>query len=677
MKSRFRVDQHCWQGKVLLALLLSLFLNSTPALGSSAIREILPLEGCAWLESDGVRAAWLSYKQIDDSMLASLQAARVNTVFLKHGFHDLLDMKTARFEGNVLLVEPRDQVLERCIESTVRASKMGIHVFWLANYELEQMLPHLERLGYQPAYAEGPGRYLRSGPQLDASPLDSVFWRGITGAHGELVAKHSREIAIDGLLYDTEHYAGGMMYLQNCGFSDPVFDEFIRTRIIAKPVDSVPRGQRYSFLKNSGRLEDYYHYLEEAVWEQGRELAQRWHAINPNLVLGVWPLLDNWFSQGLLRGMSGAVPVLGLSGVEYYHGSGQSAAMASYFQNANPNLIYLPGFYPPYAYSIEQLKQHVTKAIRETGHYWMLGPHEELGQGAYQTALREVYESVRSTLATEEAELKLSYKVRHEIAGPVLVVTASGHGTRNPLLSLFSSIGGAPLCEDIVMSSAGAGTWQARIPLMRRITNNEFMADGFRSGGVYSVTPPALDYRYEDRHHTKLIDGAGYGYFGTTIAWHESIHAAQVGFDFHRDYRVVRVEMAQPRKLEDRHGGPTKLTIRTRPQDGEWSVAQTIRAHFEISEKGSDMVSPIPSSGIDPRHNRAWLSWRVDVTGSRARWVRIEMEREHENSSISLGEVVVWAAFDGEIEARLRVGNSDVGVREGRRWKIPESGNGE
>ena len=87
----------------------------------------------------------------------------------------------------------------------------GIHVFWVANYELREMQSHLKRLGYQTAYAEGPARYFAAwGPTKMRRPLDSVFWHGITGAHGELVARLSRENPIDGLLYDTEHYAGGM-----------------------------------------------------------------------------------------------------------------------------------------------------------------------------------------------------------------------------------------------------------------------------------------------------------------------------------------------------------------------------------------------------------------------------------------------------------------------------------
>ena len=32
-------------------------------------RRIPPMDGCAWIGEDGVRAAWISYKQIDDELI--------------------------------------------------------------------------------------------------------------------------------------------------------------------------------------------------------------------------------------------------------------------------------------------------------------------------------------------------------------------------------------------------------------------------------------------------------------------------------------------------------------------------------------------------------------------------------------------------------------------------------
>ena len=178
---------------MLWSILLASAARAGPSADSSKTPEppdrIIPLDGCVWVELDGIRAAWLSYKQLDETMARHIRRARVNAVFLKHGFHDLLNLDSARWEDDNLVVDPREEVVRRALDNTSVAAQNGIHVFWLANYELDQMLPHLKRLGYQQAFAEGPGRYLPPGLHEDAAPLDSVFWRGITAAHGDLVAK--------------------------------------------------------------------------------------------------------------------------------------------------------------------------------------------------------------------------------------------------------------------------------------------------------------------------------------------------------------------------------------------------------------------------------------------------------------------------------------------------------
>ncbi len=639
---------------------------------SSTDRGISPLDGCAWLEQDGIRAAWLGFKQVNDEMVKHLLASHVNTVFLKHGFHDLLEMETAHWDGDQLVVEPRSVTMNRMIENTQRAARSGIHVFWIANYELELMLPHLKRLGYQPAFAEGPSRYLRPGPHLDAAPLDRVFWRGITGAHGELVAKLSREHPIDGVLYDIEHYAGGIMYLQNSGFSDITFQTYLASREEEKSLDEVPAGTRYDFLKNSGRLQDYYHFLEESAYGQGRALATRWHAINPHLVTGIWPLLDNWFSQGFLRGLGGAAPSLGLSGVEYYHGSDQSQSMAEYFQLRNGNLIYLPGFYPPYAYSVDQLREHVGQAVRENKHYWMLGPHEELRQPQYQFALREAAESATPSVGDDDQAVNLQYRVAQDAAGPSLIIEAEGGSLqRTPRLSLWSTFGGAPLCHQLAMQRTEAGSYRTSISLLRRITNNRYLPDGFRSGANYHFNPVPREFQYEDPHHTKLTDGRAYGFFGTSVAWDKSIDQANVTFDLHREYRIVRVEVTQPTKMEDRIGGPTQLTLHIGQQPNGLDTMYPFEASFAVSGKDYSEPDTPSNDPNDPRHGRAWLSWRVDLPETPARWLRIDLERTRPNSSISLGEVVITALFDGELEAEVQLDRRNIPINQGRQWNVP------
>jgi hypothetical protein len=653
-----------------IAVLFGAIVTTAVAQDAATQPPIKPLDGCAWLETDGLRAAWIGYKQVDDEMVRCLVNARVNAVFLRHGFHDLLDLETAHWKGDRIVLETRDVHLARMIENTRRAAAAGIHVFWLANYELEQMLPHLQRLGYQPAYAEGPARYLKTGPHRDAAPLDPVFWRGITGGHGELIARLSLEHPIDGLLYDTEHYAGGIMYMQNAGFSDATFQQYVDSRQLDTSAGKVPAGSRYEYLKSSGRLPDYYLFLEEQAYEQGRSLANRWHAINPHLVLGIWPLLDNWFSRGTLRGLGGAVPSLGLSGVEYYHGSDQSKSLAEFFESRCPNMYYVAGFYPPYSYSVDQLEQHVAQAIRTTRRYWMLGPHEQLAQKDYQAALRNALELATTPQADARSAVDLTYRVDQDTAGPHLVVQMSGAPPEEtPLLSLHSSFGGAPLCTAHPMHQSEAGH-VARVTLRRRITNNLHMSDGFRSGATYSFNPKPRELFYEDPHHTKLTDGRAYGYFGTTVAWAKTKNRSSVSFDLHRPYRIVRVEISQPSKLDDRIGGPTNVTLYTAEKPDVWRQAPPFEPYFQVSLK--DVTEPDTAAGrrFDKRHDRAWLSWRAELPGTTSRWLRLNMERIRENSSISLGEVSVWADFEGEVVATIQSGGKRLPIKKGRRWTV-------
>lgn len=653
---------------VVLATVISTECGGNPNIVQADAIE--PMDGCAWVAEEGIRAAWLSYKQIDEAMVEHLHNARVNTVFLKHGMHDLLDLDSVQYVDKVILAKPREDAMRRMLESTRRAASAGIHVFWVANYELAVMLPHLKRLGYQPAYSEGPSRYLRPGPNEDAAPLDPVFWKGITGAHGELVANLSRENPIDGLLYDTEHYAGGMMYLQSSGFSQPTFSAWSKSRNVVIP-DDVQPGMRHDFLKSTGRLEDYQNFLEEQAFDQGRALAERWHAVNPHLIIGIWPLLDNWFSQGLLRGFGDAVPTLGLSGVEYYHGADQSRAMAQFFESRNPNLIYMPGFYPPYAYTVEQLGDHVETALRGNGHYWMLGPHAELAQTPYQTALRDAYENATEPPTPTAKRVQIDFSVESDDAGSRFLIVESDDITLSvPTLSLWSTFGGAALCKGLPMKFDGT-RWRAMIPLVRRITNNRYLEDGYRSGATYKFDPVPRELNYADRHHTKLVDGRAYGYFGTTVAWPKTQKEVTVEFDLHRPYRIVKVEIAQPTKLEDRIGGPAELAVAFLNARGTELTAEPRRLLSTFPVHVADASEPDNERDAisDPRHNRAWLSWAIDVPSIEARRIRLSAALVRSNSAISLGEVVIHAIVTGEIQAKLTSGGKTVALEQ-RRYTI-------
>ncbi len=47
------------------------------------------------------------------------------------------------------------------------------------------------------------------------------------------------------------------------------------------------------------------------------------------------------------------------------------------------------------------------------------------------------------------------------------------------------------------------------------------------------------------------------------------------------------------------------------------------------------------------------------------------MKQVQPNSSISLGEVVIWSVFDGEVQASLHAGQKKVQIDRGKRWTVP------
>ena len=620
--------------------------------------ELGPVRSNAWMEEDGIRAVWFSYKSCTEEMVDAALAAGLNTVILKHGFHDLLDMTSLHWEGDELKGALREKTRDRILETTHRAANRGLHVFWIANYELDSMLPHLKRLGYHRAYVEGPTRFIPAGPHDDAGALDPVFWRGITGLHGEWVARLSLHHPIEGMLHDTEHYSGGIMYLQGNGYADISFLPFLEAQGIKAEPGQIPEGTRYSYLRERGLLPAFHRYLEEAAYEQGRYLATRCHAINPHLVFGIWPLFDNWWVRGYLRGLGGAVPAIGLSGVEYYHGAEQSRAMADLFESRIPNLRYLAGFYPPVAYSVEQLEYHVAQAIADTGGYWMLSPEKQLTQPAYQEALRAAYRLSEVSIEKDDSVALRCHAVDVDESPVLLVETPpeQEYTSATPELTVRSSLGGSALCERLPMTRDPSGAWSARIPLVRRLTNNPNLDAGFRAGVHYTWNPPILDYLYEDSNHTKLVDGMAYGYFSTTIAWPEDVEQAEVQIDLQRAYRLERVDIAQPFKLEDRVGGPTDLTLYVAHEPGAWGEPIGFYADPRMTPDTSDTPPEAP-----PEKNqltRAWLAWKSEPIHARARYLRLTLAKKRPNGSISLGEVVVWGRFDGEVEASLYDGDT-------------------
>lgn len=175
---------------------------------------------------------------------------------------------------------------------------------------------------------------------------------------------------------------------------------------------------------------------------------------------------------------------------------------------------------------------------------------------------------------------------------------------------------------------------------------------------------------YEDPQHVKLCDGRAYGYFNTTVAWSKEVDRSDVVFDLHRPYHITKVEIAQPSKLEDRHGGPTQLEVGLAMEKDSWSSNVPLKAVFPVWTQKDE--EPIPRSFVqDKRHQRAWLSWTTGAIEKPARWVRVRLQRVRPNSHLSFGQVVISGYFDGEIKASLQDSNEMRMIAKGRKYLVP------
>lgn len=640
--------------------------------------KIKPQDGAVWIEEEGIRAAWMGYRSCSDEMLDQMVEAKCNVLMLGHEISEFLDMNTTHWQGDKLMVDYNHQCVDSLVNITLSAAKRGIRTMFISTYRLDIVLPTLQRLGYDRAYVEGPTRAVDAGLQNDASPFDKTLWEGLIGAHGEYIARLSLKYPIEGNLYDTEHYEGGIMYLQACGYGDDSFSPYLKERGINKTVKDIPSGTRYEYLKNSGMLYNYWNYLEEKMYLQGRDLEKRWHAINPNLAFGIWVLFDNWFSRGLLRGLGGEVSSLGLSHCEYASGSFQSRSMAEYFESKIPNMKYMPGFIrgntPSY---YEYNMTRVIEGIK--GRYWLLAPEEMLKDQIYRTALSNAFEQGQKIkTASNLPAIDIDYSIATTEKGPKLVVKTQqkkGQFQQAPLITVRSVRGGAALCEDLQMEPTPNGYYQAEIPLVRLLTNNQYQQDGFRCGTCYEYNPVPLRILGEDTQHTKLTDGRAYGYACSTAIWDSNINHAEVVFDLHKDYKITRVALSQPQKLEDCFGTPSEVTLDLGVNENEWTYSVPFKAYKNHTE---DYLPLSPETSInDGILMRNWLTLYAEDINRTASLLRIRIDKEKTNigtveNVISLGEVMIWGQFNGEIQVSVKDANRFRLIRNGKRFNVAE-----
>jgi hypothetical protein len=213
-------------------------------------------------------------------------------------------------------------------------------------------------------------------------PLDNQLWQKYL--EGDIANKLARE-AVVGIFLDMEMYRtenepeAKKQYSFDTCFCDSCFSRFILNRTQIQPLPSVGKAQRKAWLLQKGFLPGYYAYLIEQVEFKAEYLKTGVRSINPRLLFGVYPALNdtNWVRNAVMRVFGrNSVPVISFSTDTYgYYAIPWGADripsnLPSYFEKYNINGIYASG-YLLRQYTSAEIGTQIIRSHQRSQGYWL------------------------------------------------------------------------------------------------------------------------------------------------------------------------------------------------------------------------------------------------------------------------------------------------------------------
>ncbi len=217
-------------------------------------------------------------------------------------------------------------------------------------------------------------------------PLDKTFWNQYLNNIAIEIAKISVEniYQIDGIFLDMEMYGTEAVpnkkrvYSSDTCFCDFCFSTFIINRTQLKELPRVPKEHRKSWLLQNGFLSDYYAYLGEQVEVRAELLKNSVHAINPEMLFGVYPGLsdENWVLSSVMRAFGrNSYPVISFTTDTYGYYLNPCGAdripsdLPAYFETYEIHGAYAAG-YMFCKYTSAELGQYIIQSCQRAQGYW-------------------------------------------------------------------------------------------------------------------------------------------------------------------------------------------------------------------------------------------------------------------------------------------------------------------
>ena len=301
-------------------------------------------------EPEKIRAtySWIKPLELGEQQLTMLKDHGLNTALIKDGRYEL-----------------RKELWHGWGQMT---GQKGIQLFAVFNFvnktELETMQGQ-----YRP-YVNHRGHIYSNTP----CPLDEQYWDVIIRQRFARMAEISKKTDIAGLIFDTEMYAAETRIYKDLCLCDLCWDTFRQHS--QHDVPKLHAKQRHAFLQERQLFETYRTFQTERLQGILRKIEQQLHLINPALSLGFLFYRENWFYQGLIRGLGTSdKPILVFSENSYIYGYTpnmlkeqktlhRSTAASSLIARYIPGL-WLSRFFP------EDIGSHCAYLTRDTDGYWL------------------------------------------------------------------------------------------------------------------------------------------------------------------------------------------------------------------------------------------------------------------------------------------------------------------
>ncbi len=212
-------------------------------------------------------------------------------------------------------------------------------------------------------------------------PVEPRYWDEVLTRQAVEVAREGQDPAkaVAGILIDWEMYVnstkGGQIYYSDACYCDHCFGGYLKANGL--DVAPVPYKERVAWLKNNGLHDGYQPRLQEQVRALAGRLREAVEAVDPEFLLGFYPVPHNWHLIGVAQGLGTPAHPMILWATSTYGGGGPAKVPDDWRRQMRAQGIHArySGGVLLRMYSAANLAANLYEIARKSDGYWIFPVH--------------------------------------------------------------------------------------------------------------------------------------------------------------------------------------------------------------------------------------------------------------------------------------------------------------